>query len=161
MPSPQIELIARAVLVHGSYLLACKNPRAGCLYLPGGHIEFGESAATALTRELQEETGLEIRVGELGLITEERFTDHKGSEHHEINLVFHVEPREPFDLAGSTPPPPIPSLEDKIAFQWIDMAAIVDLPLYPDAIRAWLVAGAGSTERGTRFVSEMTPAQSG
>lgn len=41
------------------------EPAAGSWSLPGGRVEAGESDAAALTRELREETGLEVRVGRL------------------------------------------------------------------------------------------------
>ncbi|MGH3878481.1 MAG: NUDIX hydrolase [Actinophytocola sp.] len=40
-------------------------PGAGLWSLPGGRVEPDESDAEAVVRELREETGLEVRVGEL------------------------------------------------------------------------------------------------
>lgn len=41
-----------------------KNER-GCWEFPGGSVEFGETLAEALKREMREEYGIEITVGEL------------------------------------------------------------------------------------------------
>ncbi|MGH8868405.1 MAG: NUDIX hydrolase [Actinomycetes bacterium] len=42
-----------------------RPPGLGLWSLPGGRVEAGESDAQALTREVREETGLEVRVGPL------------------------------------------------------------------------------------------------
>jgi 8-oxo-dGTP diphosphatase len=42
-----------------------KEPSRGCWSVPGGHIEAGESDAAATAREVLEETGLPVTVGEL------------------------------------------------------------------------------------------------
>jgi ADP-ribose pyrophosphatase YjhB (NUDIX family) len=86
----EIEVIARGCLVHGCHVLLCRNVKHGYCYLPGGHVEFGESAAQAVAREFVEESGLRVRVGELALVSEGAFATKK-RWHHEVNLVFHVE----------------------------------------------------------------------
>lgn len=52
-----------AVLVHDSRILVIvrnRHPGKGCLDLPGGFVDPGESAEEALTRELHEELGIRI-----------------------------------------------------------------------------------------------------
>ena len=46
-------------------VLRGRDPGRGRWSLPGGRIEPGESAAEAAAREVREETGLEVEVGEL------------------------------------------------------------------------------------------------
>jgi 8-oxo-dGTP diphosphatase len=59
-----------AVLVDGEVVLLRRDhpPFEGTWVLPGGMVERGERAATACVREVEEETGLDVRVVEfLGL----------------------------------------------------------------------------------------------
>jgi ADP-ribose pyrophosphatase YjhB (NUDIX family) len=42
-----------------------KDPQRGCWVIPGGKIHAFESIAEAATRELQEEAGLAVKVGEV------------------------------------------------------------------------------------------------
>lgn len=146
---PNIELIARAVIRRGQWLLVCRNRKKGYCYLPGGHVEFGESATAALARELQEEARLTVEVGPLGLVHEAAFNTRR-KPHHELNLVFHAEWRG--TRSGNDPPDPVESLEPDIAFEWLDVASLVDSDLRPEAVRAWLLTGALS---GVEWVSSI------
>jgi 8-oxo-dGTP diphosphatase len=138
-----IEVIARGALLRDGHVLLCRSVEHGYSYLPGGHVEFGEAAAAAVERELEEEAGLKVRAGRLALVTEAAFSTRK-KDHHEVNLVFHVEPMAP--LKGGNPPPPIRSREPEIAFDWVELAAIPETDVRPDAVRAWLAArGSRST----------------
>jgi 8-oxo-dGTP pyrophosphatase MutT (NUDIX family) len=145
---PHIEPIARALLRRGNHILLCKAINGGYDYLPGGHIEFGESAGQALARELIEEADLPITVGPLLLVTENHF-EHGGKPHHELNLVFHVEHRP-------TPSSPdldeIRSREPDIDFEWVDLAAIPERDLRPIAIKAWLLARDTPPAAGTDWL---------
>lgn len=136
-----IELIVRGLWVHGGKVLLCRNVKKGYLYLPGGHIEFGESAAHALQREFLEECGVKIEVRGLILATEGAFETGK-RRHHEINLVFQCSARNVR----------VKSREPEIAFEWVDLAAVVDLDVRPLGVKAWLAAGPG--ER-VEWVSEL------
>jgi ADP-ribose pyrophosphatase YjhB (NUDIX family) len=53
----------------------------------GGHVEFGELASEAEVRELMEELGMQVRVGELLGVLENRF-EFDGTPGHEIAFVL-------------------------------------------------------------------------
>lgn len=125
--SLDVEVIARSLTIRGSRVLLCKNLKHSYYYLPGGHVEFGETAAAALARELQEEAGIESKVGEVVLAHEHIFRQGRRVR-HELNLVFHVE----------LPPGEVVSQEEKIAFEWADLATIGEKDVRPEAVRVWL-----------------------
>jgi len=53
----------------------------------GGHVEFGELASEAVVRELMEELGMQVRVGELLGVLQNRF-EFDGAPGHEIAFVL-------------------------------------------------------------------------
>ena len=81
--------LARAVVIRGDSILLVRAKGASNTFLPGGHIEFAETAHRALKRELLEETGCEIDVGEFLGAVEHLWPD-SSRENHESNLVFCV-----------------------------------------------------------------------
>ena len=129
----QIEVIARGILLRSSQVLLCSSVKGGYLYLPGGHVEPGESCVEALEREIMEETGLRVVVGPCLLVAEVRFDDGR-QKHHELNIVFHVE-----HCAGPLPAE-VESRESGIGFAWRDLSSLVDLDVRPGAIQAWMTS---------------------
>lgn len=88
----KFEVRVRAVIEKNGKILFCKNKdkTKDYYFLPGGHVEFGETARNALIRELNEE--LIISIKEVSLIggMEDIFTKKDGEKHHDINLFFSV-----------------------------------------------------------------------
>jgi ADP-ribose pyrophosphatase YjhB (NUDIX family) len=121
---PGFELIARAVVTDGPRVLLAQPSGDGWFFLPGGHVELGESVTAALRRELTEELGVaDARVGGLLAVTETKYHDARG-HHHEVNLVFHVEATGVEDR----------SQEAHIDFRWVDRSALDDLEIRPAPI---------------------------
>lgn len=83
----KFHFITRAVLLRENNILLAHQKGANNTFLPGGHVEIGESAVSALKREIYEELHLEAEVlGYLGAV-EAGWKDGE-VEHYEINHLF-------------------------------------------------------------------------
>ena len=119
-----IETIARGVCVQNGRALLCRAKGGATTYLPGGHIEFGETGAEALVREMKEETGLDSTAGKLLGVVENSFLQH-GEKHCEINLVYEL------TLSGGD----VAAQEDWIGFEWCPLSNLDAANLLPADIR--------------------------
>lgn len=118
---PGIETIVRGVAVVDGRILLCRAKGGSSSYLPGGHIEFGESAREALVREIREEMGVESETGRFLGVVENSFMQH-GKPHSEINLVFELKFA---DL------PAAEAKEDWIEFEWCELGKLGQANLLP------------------------------
>ncbi len=84
-----IETIARGVAIADGKILLCRAKGGKSTYLPGGHIEFGETGREALVREVKEELGVSSTTGKFLGVVENSFLQH-GKPHAEINLVYEL-----------------------------------------------------------------------
>jgi ADP-ribose pyrophosphatase YjhB (NUDIX family) len=106
MSEQGIEIIVRGVWMQDGQVLVCRDLENGHCFLPGGHVEFGETAAGALQREMVEELGLSLQVGRFLGAVESAFDQADGSgsitRHHEVNLVFELSSQDidPADAAS-------------------------------------------------------------
>ncbi len=127
-----IEYIARALVRRGDSFLLCRDIKHGHAYLPGGHVEFGESASEAALRELKEECNLDGIVSTPLLLWESRFIQN-GKAKHEITAVFHVEHPD-----KGVWPKIVLSLESHIRFEWIPYSDVKCASIVPVEIASWL-----------------------
>jgi 8-oxo-dGTP diphosphatase len=103
-------LVAAGVLVeHGRVLVTRRKAGthlAGTWELPGGKVQVGEDPREALRRELREELGIDVAVGEIVDVTFHRYDE----AHKAVLLLFFEATR----VAGS----PEPRAIDVAAFEW-------------------------------------------
>ena len=145
----RVEIIARGVCVVDGHVLLCHTKGAENTYLPGGHIEFDESARIALEREIREEMGRGSTVRRFLGACEPTFLQ-KEKRHCEVNLIFEMA------IPGLDPLQTPSSLEDYIEFLWAPIdelraAALEPAPLC-DLLESWMDPCCGEE----RFASTFT-----
>ncbi|SDN08495.1 NUDIX domain-containing protein [Fictibacillus solisalsi] len=123
--------LARAVIIKNNRILLAKAIGTINTFLPGGHIEFGESAKDALERELAEELGIRPTVGKLLGLVEHKW-EKQGILHCEINQFFEVESDE---LDSDDFPV---SRESHITFFWSEAGKLEANNVQPYPIRGLL-----------------------
>ncbi len=102
-----------------------QDPGKGLWSLPGGRLEAGEYLADGLRREVLEETGLEVEIGELVGIFEV-----VGDPHYVILDFFaqaegNAEPRASGDVDEA---------------RWVPLGSVAELectPRFVETLRAW------------------------
>jgi len=128
-----IKIRVAGVFTRGDEILLVNHVKDGRSYwlLPGGGLEFGESLAGALEREMREETSLETRTGKLLLIAESLPPDR---HRHVLNLVFQAEV-----LSGDAH---LNEVSDRLkGVAWRKKADLAALTFFPDikdaVVRHW------------------------
>lgn len=112
--------VGAVVLDAGRVLLVRrgKPPLAGKWSLPGGMLELGETTAEAARREVAEECGLQIRVGELAGILDRVVRDAEGRIRYHWVLVDYVAFVESGELCAAS---------DADEAQWVEVDEVVRL----------------------------------
>lgn len=105
-------------------ILLCKNIEHSLYYLPGGHVEFGDSMNKTVYKELNEELGLrEDQIKNLKYIDVlENFFGEGENQSHEINLIF---------SANLSEDASIKSMESHIDFEWKNINELKDISFMP------------------------------
>jgi ADP-ribose pyrophosphatase YjhB (NUDIX family) len=122
-----IENIVRLIIEKEDKILLCKSKEQGHYFLPGGHVEFGDTLEKTIYKEMEEELGLSEN--DLFDISFRNYLENTYGEdekmHHEINFIF--EAKLPVGIE-------IKSQEDHIDFEWFDMENIGSINLLPKNI---------------------------
>ena len=125
-----IENIVRALIFRGEKdeILLARQKGADYTFLPGGHIEFGETAKQALDREMIEEIGTEGFIGIPLFTIENLFTDASNKPCHEIATYFTYTFYKRFYTE------PVVPVEDHLEFFWVHLEDLHHFNLKPQIL---------------------------
>ena len=144
----EIEILARGACAKNGKILVCRNRKHGNVYLPGGHVDWGEDSKHALAREWREELGVPAKVGRFLGVVEQAYKARSGRT-CEISLVFEILCPK---LSAEIPPP---SAEDHLEFEWVPLRDLRKSGLLPgtmaDLVPAWLVRPSAAAARWIGF----------
>lgn len=122
------------VCVRDDHVLLQTETQMDFWVLPGGRCEIGEPTAVTVQREMWEETGLEVTVGDLLWMMENFFT-HEGKSFHEI--AFYYQMTLPDAVPSPLVQPEFTGMEgDKpLIFRWCPLAEVESVRLFPTYFR--------------------------
>ena len=93
-----------------------REPGRGLWAVPGGKVRWGEGMRTAARREVLEETGLDVDVGEVVWVGE-----HLSEDHHIVLI----------DFRGTVTGGMLSAADDADEARWVDLSSAEDYPLTP------------------------------
>ena len=112
----------RGIFIKDNHFLLCKQKDCEYTFLPGGHIDLGESATDALIREINEEIGEKITIKNFSGAIENAWKDHC-----EISLFFEVN----HNLSLDQNPKPASIDEMHLNFLWVHKESLANHNLLP------------------------------
>ncbi|WP_034088328.1 NUDIX domain-containing protein [Streptacidiphilus albus] len=145
MPLPEISVSVKAAVLHeDQVLLLSYEDHSGFHYnLPGGKAQEGEGLRDAVHRKVLQETGLEVTLDRLLLVTEyvpAAWNDEFGTV-QKTQYTFLARP-----LGDTTPRFPEPPDPDQVGFEWTSLVKLGQVFLLP-RINAPLLAALDGTLR--------------
>ena len=132
-----IHVQARAVIIQNDNILLCKTTGLDpdFYFLPGGHIEHGESAKDALLRELKEEIGFDFEIrrflGCMEYSFDPQAMQYAKCHTHEYNFIFEASAK----LLPS-PPTPLKQIEKHIEISWVQLDQLHLIDFRPESLKA-------------------------
>lgn len=117
-----------AIIVHEGRILVMQDEGIPHDYLPGGRVHLGETAESALARELREELNIDLPPHRLLFMAESFFTL-MGTRYHEMCL-YHLMDAPPELLARGERFTRTEGSEVH-HFRWVDFADLAKLSFFP------------------------------
>ncbi len=139
---PPVRVAARVVIVEDGKLLTIqmRDGRGNFFILPGGGQRHGESLEEAARREVFEETGLEVVLGELLYVRDYIGALHDNPSHrrfHQVEAVFAATAQSiPAVLRKGKLPD-----HRQTGVCWMDLKEVAKVRFYPEALKAECVNG--------------------
>lgn len=135
----RFNLRAAAVIIEDGYALLHRLEDEPVWALPGGRVELGESAVSAVIREMLEETNEHIEGCEL-LFVVENFFEYDGTSQHEVGLYFRSTLQPGSRLHDKTVSHQGTEDGKALEFRWFQLTELEGVNLHPAFLRDALVA---------------------
>ncbi|MBQ8954766.1 MAG: NUDIX domain-containing protein [Clostridia bacterium] len=125
MDERHIRTSAKALVIRNGRMLAIRLRDADGEFfiMPGGGQQAGELLPDAVRREVLEETGVRVAVGDLAFVIEGAH----GESFHRVDLVFRCD----YEGEGEASHPDT----NQTGVAWLDIATLNTAPLYPSKLR--------------------------
>lgn len=118
------EILARGVCVQDDKILLAYFKPKEYYFLPGGHVEHGESVLNALEREIMEEISITAKAQDVALIFEHTWQN-KEKLIHEINFIItYTIPKDS----------KIISAIDHLDFRWVSIEDLKTIKFLPSEL---------------------------
>lgn len=122
-----IRVSAKALIIRDGRMLAVREEEDGEIFhiMPGGGQHIGEPLPEAVAREVAEELGVRVKVGDAAFIIEGT----EGEFFHRVDVVFRCE------YLGKAEDAIRQEDTNQIGFDWLDVATLNRSTLYPSRLR--------------------------
>jgi len=154
-----IRLAAKAVIVSDGAILLTRNlhpddPDGDFYLLPGGGQRHGESLTDCLRREIREETGYPLVVGDVLWIRDYIGARHEFAEHerdvHQVEVMFFCSIDATADVSEPTEPDPW-----QLSVDWVPIGGLSDLRFFPAALVPHVATLAARGPDGPHYLGDV------
>lgn len=129
---------ARAIIKQDEKVLLIQVNDAGYYHLPGGHVAIGETTKQALLREIQEETGLMVRLDRLAVVNEQ-FYNKKDTANHSLIFYYLAHPTKQVITENSIRMEQGPTKLIKNELRWVTLTELKNLDFRPERIKNLII----------------------
>jgi ADP-ribose pyrophosphatase YjhB (NUDIX family) len=159
MESRPIRVAAKAVVVDGGRILLTRNlhpddPEGEFYLLPGGGQDYGEPLADCLRREVCEETGYSVEVGDVLWVR-----DYIGARHefaayerdvHQVEIMFAC------TVDHTRPPVSLVAADTwQLSVEWVPVGDLTEVRLFPNSLVPELVRWVGERWPGAGYLGDV------
>ncbi len=156
---PPIRVAAKAVVIDGGEILLTRNlhpddPDGEFFLLPGGGQNYGESLSECLQREVLEETGYGVSVGDVLFVRDYIGANHEFAAYepdvHQVEVMFSCS----VDWSEG-PVGPTEIDEWQVSVDWVRIDDLANLRIFPKALAEFLVGSGRTGLPGARYLGDV------